>query len=270
MVPTLALLSTIQVTYDPCSPRAGPCLAAAPGWCRLPPFPCEATSNVVVIETAPELSARPSTLPTIPPDTPPNRRIDSRAESTPPVAHRHGRRSPRCCIAVCVCPCVATAATGSTTSKISASGQRETVPPADASPTTGAGARCCTGPPTHPALPAVPRGWRTRGRRLQRTRPHRLMKALNLSRRGRRARSGQQMPDPVLHTDPIKQNFRRRTTWANPPVNTFRCQSKTCSGTPVAVQRTQTAPHIPGAPWPARPPSPTPRTASCHRCRSPP
>lgn len=63
-------------------------------------------------------------------------------------------------------------------------------------------------------------------------RPHRLVKALNLSRRGGRARRGQHMPDPVLHADPIKQHLRRRTARAEPPVNTFPLSVKICSGTP--------------------------------------
>ena len=101
-------------------------------------------------------------------------------------------------------------------------------------------------------------------------RPHRLMKALNLSRRGGRARRGQQMPDPVLHADPIEQHFRRRTTRPEPPGEHLPVISQDLLGHAVAVQRTPAAPHIPGARWPARPPSPTPRTGSCHQSRSPP
>ena len=70
-------------------------------------------------------------------------------------------------------------------------------------------------------------------------RPHLLMKALNLSRRGGRPRRGQQMPDPVLHTHPIKQHLRRRTTRTEPPREHLPVIGQDLLRHPVALQSTQ-------------------------------
>ena len=93
--------------------------------------------------------------------------------------------------------------------------------------------------------------------------PQRLVPPLDLARRGRRPRRGQQMTDPVLPADPIEQHL----TGARPEA----------AGEHLAVvgQHLRRAPHGRASPSPTRhtpaglspapPPAPTHRTANGHR-----
>ena len=114
-------------------------------------------------------------------------------------------------------------------------------------PATGAAARCCITPPTHPAPAARSAG--PEHLAVPNSRPQRAVEPLDLPRRRRRPRRGQQVLDAVLAADLVEQHLHRRE--AVPPGEHLPVISQYLLAAPHALRSAAASRHRPAGSAPA-------------------